>query len=275
MRFNSRVARLALLLAAGPARAQDESNSDQPSDAPAVVEEMIVLSDMEIARKRQAVINNLRSLGYREHRRKDGRSMFRPHSPWKPSVLMDDDAYIVLRRTPVRIDPPGNKDNKLRYLWCLPPFTVTAACIRVGGQLVSGRKLAHAKEDVVRATTFEIRQWRSALVSKAMEKRVNVEVPDLLADLWERGQPDGEDGIQLWEASERRQAILQLWASRSCTPEGAQVRQVVMDFLRFEVQASPTPATTAEIDSANAQNRCGDILKLDTSPTLDAPIDSE
>ncbi len=266
MRSSSPAASLLLLLLAGPARAQENPAPTEKDPAP--TEEMIIIGDSVVARRRQDVINNLRSLGYREHRRRDGRSIFRPNTPWKPSVLMDDDAWMVLRRTPVRIDPPGKKDNKLRYLWCLPPFTISAACIRIGGQVISKRKLAHAKEEVVRATRYELRMWREAVIARAMEKRVNTEVPDLLADIWERGQPDGPDGPLLLDMAERRAAILLLWSSRSCTPEGAEVREVLADFMRFEVQTSNEPA---EITVANAANRCRDSL-LDPAPEhLDGP----
>jgi hypothetical protein len=275
MRFSSPVASLLLLLLAGTARAESEEEKPEPSKDRAPTEEMTVIGDSEVARRRQAVINNLRVLGYREHRRKDGRSMFRPDIPWKPSVLMDDDAYIVLRRTPVRIDPPGKKDNKLRYLWCLPPMTISAACIRVGGQVISKRKLAHAKEEVARATRYEIRMWREAVISRAMEKRVNTQVPDLLDDIWERGQPDGPEGPLLADVTERRAAILQLWSSRSCTPEGAMVRKVIADFVRYEIQASSSPVTIAEMTSINAANRCGDSLLPSDPGRLDGPRNPE
>ena len=267
-RSSSLVASLALLLA-GPLWA------DEPDAPPVSTEEMIVISDTVIAQRRQAVINNLKALGYRKKKSDDGRTTFAPAVPWKPTVIMDDDAYLIIKRTPPRIDPPGDRDNKLRYLWCLPPFTITNACIQIGGWVVGSRKLAHAKEGVVRATTYELRVWREAVIAKAMANRVNTEVPELLSDIWDKGQPDGPDGPQLTSAVEKRAAILQLWSSRSCTPEGAQVREVVSDFLQYEVQASDTPLTPTEITEANAANRCDDSLSLPGQAPLDGPKEAE
>ena len=274
MLSSSLAASLLLLLLSGSAAAEEEATSGG-SDASTPSEEMVVFGDLEVARRRQMVINNLTALGYREHRRKDGRSIFRPSTPWKPSVLMDDDAYIVLRRTPVRIDPPGDKDNKLRYLWCLPPFTITAACIQVGGQLISKRKLGHAKSEVARATDYELRMWREAVIAKAMAKRVNTEVPDLLSNIWEHGRADGPDAPVLNGVAERRAAILALWSSRSCTPEGARVRAVIADFFQYEIQRSETPATPSEIAKSNAANRCGATLPETDPSRLDAPKEPE
>lgn len=269
MRSSSRAASLAVLLLAGSALAEE------PAQAPPATEEMIVTSDSVIARRRQAVINNLKALGYRKKKSKDGRTTFSPTIPWKPTVIIDDDAYIILKRTPIRIDPPGDKNNKLRYLWCLPPFTITKACIQTSGMTVGTRKLAHAKETVVRATHPELLRWRAAVIAKAMDKRVHTEVPDLLDDIWERGLPAGQDGPRLLDPSERRAAIMQLWSSRSCTPEGAKVRTVVADFMRYEIQASDTPASGEEIAQANASNPCGDKLLSPGPSQLDAPGQAE
>jgi hypothetical protein len=245
------------------------------SESETAAEEMIVTSDTEIAERRQAVVNNLKALGYRKKKGKDGRTTFSPAVAWKPTVIMDDDAYIVLKRTPIRIDPPGDRGNMLRYLWCLPPFTITKACIQTGGWMIGKRKLAHAKETVVRATDYELRMWRATLIAKSMDKRVNTEVPALLASIWERGQPDGPQGLKLTSPAERRSAIFKLWSSRACTPEGERVRGVVADFVHYEVQRSATPASPAEIANANADNRCESLDLSPSPPPLDGPGQAE
>ena len=58
--------------------------------------EIVVFGDLEVARKRQAVINDLRQLGYKDGKRKDGYTLFRPESPWKPSVRVYDDITLLL-----------------------------------------------------------------------------------------------------------------------------------------------------------------------------------
>ena len=231
------------------------------------VAEIIVFGEMEIQRKRAKVIENLRHLGYREVKEKDGRSVLRPAVPYKPTVIVDDDAWIHTKRSPVRVDPPGKKDNKLRYLWCLPPFTITAACIQVGGQVISERKLAHFKADVARATSYEVRQWREVLIAHAMEKRLGEEVPDMLDDIWTEGKTDDHDAPLLDDHTQRRAVIMDFWASRSCVPEGDAVRRVAADFITEVIQHSEYPATVTEIEATNGAQRCPESIPLPISST--------
>ena len=242
-----------LLSLAGSARASDDTGGAE-TEPPA--EEIIVYGEMEIARKRAKVIQNLKHLGYREATRRDGRSIMRPEAPYKPTIIVDDDAWMHVKRSPVRIDPPGKDDNNLRYLWCLPPFTITAACIQVGGQVIAERKLAHFKGDIARATSYEMRQWRKAVIAHAMDKRLGEEIPDMLDRIWEQGKAEDENNVLLLEHSERRSAIFDFWASRSCVPEGEAVRAVAADFITEVIQHSEHPATDSEIRSANEKQRC-------------------
>ena len=254
MQFSFLASSLVLALS-GAAQANDDTGSAE-TEPPA--EEIIVYGEMEIARKRAKVIQNLKHLGYREATRRDGRSIMRPEAPYKPTIIVDDDAWIHVKRSPVRIDPPGKDDNNLRYLWCLPPFTITAACIQVGGQVIAERKLAHFKGDIARATEYEMRQWRKAVIAHAMDKRLGEEIPDMLDRLWEEGKPHDGDEMLLSEHIERRSAIFDFWASRSCVPEGEAVRMVAADFITEVIQHSGHPATREEIEAANEQQRCPD-----------------
>ena len=241
------------------AASADTGEAQEPETAS---EEIIVHGEMEIIRKRARVVQNLKHLGYREVTRKNGRSIYRPRVPYKPTVILDDDAWMHVKRSPVRVDPPGKRDNKLRYLWCLPPFTITAACVQIGGQVISERKLAHFKNDVTRATNFEMNQWRDAVIAHAMDKRIGEEIPDMLDNVWEHGRTEDEDGPVLIETADRRKVILEFWASRSCVPAGQEARDVVADFINEVIQYSDTPATTSEIRAANEKQQCTDSLPL-------------
>jgi len=265
MTCNFQVSSLLFFLS-GPVFANEDSADGEGDGAPPT-EEIIVHGEMEIARKRAKVIQNLKHLGYREATRRNGRSIMRPAVPYKPTVIVDDDAWIHVKRTPVRVDPPGKKDNKLRYLWCLPPFTITAACVQVGGQVISERKLAHFKADVARATDYEIRQWRQAVISHAMDKRLGEDIPDMLDRVWEHGKIHDSDETVLATPMERRDTIMDFWASRACVPEGEAVRAVAADFIVEEIQNSAHPASAAEIASANQKQRCPDsqLLPIESS----------
>jgi hypothetical protein len=268
MRFSFLAASLTGLLFSSMSSAAEDTETTGPPPA----EEMIVFGDLEVSRRRGEVLQNLKALGYREKKRRNGRSLLVHNIPYRPNVLVDDDGYIVIRRAPVRIDPAGEKDNKLRYLWCVPPFTFTAACIRTGGQVVSPRKLQRYKHDVARATAYEVRQWREAIIDRAMEKRLGEEIPDLLTDIWERGLPGEMGEALLLDPASKRAAILKLWSSRACNKAGQQVRELVADFVRYEIQNSEFPPSTAELRAANARNNCGD--KLVEKPPIQA-VDGE
>ena len=244
--------------------AEDSSaQKDTPTDDDRPpVEEIIVHGEMEIARKRSKVIQNLQHLGYREAVRRDGRSIMRPSVPYRPTIVVDDDAWMHVKRSPVRVDPPGKKDNKLRYLWCLPPFTITAACIQIGGQVIAERKLAHFKDDIARATDFEMRQWRKAVIAHAMDKRLGEEIPDMLDRMWEHGQAVLDAELLLEDWADRRGAILEFWSNRACTAEGPAARFVTADFITEIIQNSAHPAPPSEILKANHDQRCSNAHPL-------------
>jgi hypothetical protein len=260
MPFNFLVSSLLFILTTSAVASDD--TGDAPEPPPTATEEIIVHGDMEIARKRARVIQNLKHLGYEEAARRNGRSIYRPKVPYKPTVVVDDDAWMHVKRSPIRVDPPGRKDNALRYLWCIPPFTITAACVQVGGQVIGRRKLEGMKEEVARATSYEMSQWRTAVIALAMDKRIGEEIPDMLDRVWELGQTDTLDDPVLDEHSARRQVILNFWASRSCIPEGEEVRVLTADFITEIIQTSEHPATQSELDSANQRQRCPESRQL-------------
>ena len=156
MRFNSLALSL-LLLVPLPARAEPSTSN----------EEMIIHGESVVAKKRGDLERKLRRLGYDKFVRKDGRTLVRHRTAFKPTVVIDDDGWMMVKRSPIRIDPPGKRDNKLRYLWCLPPFTITPLCIKVGGQTVSRRRLQAHKERVVQGTQGYAREWRTAVINLA------------------------------------------------------------------------------------------------------------
>ena len=251
MRFNS----LALsLLSLVPLQARAEPSSSN--------EEMIIHGESVVAKKRGDLERKLRRLGYDKFVRKDGRTLVRHRTAFKPTVVIDDDGWMMVKRSPIRIDPPGKRDNKLRYLWCLPPFTITPLCIKLGGQTVSRRRLQAHKERVVQGTQGYAREWRTAVINLAMDSRLGRDIPNMLDAIWSEGHTGEEGGMVLDDYAERRQALMQFWAGRSCVKEGAQARELVHDFIAYEVQQSPHPATAEELREANAAQRCPDATPL-------------
>jgi hypothetical protein len=261
---------LALLVSVSAAEETDttEDGSVAPIDDTIIDEEMvvganeelIVFGELEIIRRRADLEADLRDLGYREAKTKDGRATFRPEVAWHPTVIIDDDGYVLLRRSPVRIEPWVEGRTKLTWLSCIPPFT--PMCVRIGGWIVSNRKLTPKKGFVAGAIDPRVRQWRAAIVSNAMGQRLGVDIPDMLESVWTLGTMPGQEDTEPMNMEERRAALLGFWSGRACTPEGAQARSLVEDFLSYVVQDSQHPVTAEEQAYASAESYCGLILTL-------------
>ena len=220
-------------------------DSPAESESPATTEtkssgEIIIYGERELARKRAILDSQIRGQGYGTVKKSDDKTVYRPDIAWKPSVIVYDDGYMILRRTPVRFEPwvQGKKDNKLRYLSCIPPFTVL--CIR-SGWLVNGRKLAHSKEEVVSLSMPAFEAWQAQVIAQATENRIQKDIPELLDALWMNGQSITSGDIYFDSFDMRKQELLVFWKSRACTPEGERVRQSVEAYIAFEVQASEHP----------------------------------
>ncbi len=222
-----------------------------------VSEEIIVFGRREIARRRAELDRDLRKMGYKAKDR-EGVTVYRPESAWKPSVFVYDDGYVILRRSPPRFESYVEGQSNLRYLACIPPFTLM--CIKLGGVLVSERKLTPQKMEVVDAIQPRLKAWQGAISRDVMSTRLGQEIPSMLVATWERGEPTEPGEPALPTPEQRRVAILEFWATRADTPEGAAVRAVVSDFVRLVIQESDTPATPAEIAAAEAQCLCGPLL---------------
>jgi tetratricopeptide (TPR) repeat protein len=123
------------------------------------------------------------------------------------------------------------------------------------------RKHSGGRNDLFAALTDDLIAWRSALCAEAIEDRLVSEIPEALEALWERGVPVSP-GPPLDTPEERRSALLTWWATRTCTPEGERVREVIARYVVTEVQRSPWPVTDAELAAANGRRSCQDPLVL-------------
>ena len=256
--------------AAGDAVEPTEAGEPAPEEPPPPAnEEIVVFGSREVARRRQLLDNELRRQGYKAGIHRDDRVVYRPETPWHPTVVVYDDGFVVLKRSPVRFEPPIDGRSNLRYLACIPPFT--PMCFRIGGQVVSQAKLAPAKARVAEGIDDESDAWQSAIASTAMRYRIETALPAELDALWTAGEPF-EPGPLLPTPDERRAAILAFWASRADTPEGDAVRDAVELFLSYEVQSSPFAAGPDELAAASSACRCGrDLAERLAPPTDDAP----
>ena len=254
-----------------PAAADPQLSGEEPAaqesaaapTTPAPSEEMIVLGQREIARRRAEINRDLLEMGYHAKDKGDV-TIYRPDSVWHPSVKVYDDGFVVLKRTPPRFEPLIGGTSNLRYLTCIPPFT--PMCLRMSGWMVSEKKLTPQKARVAAALDPDVDAWQAAIARQATVVRVGQEVPDLLTASWEQGAPIEPGGEALPDPAARRAAILEFWATRADTPEGAAVRAVTGDFIRYVVQDSEWPATPEEIAAAEARCDCGASILAPPEP---------
>lgn len=258
---------LACALAAAPARAEGPTppvggTSEAPGEAdpaPSGGEEIVVFGDIQIATARRKLDRELKALGYRSGDRKEGRTVYRPESNWKPTVVVYDDGFMVLRRSPPRFEPWVKGKTRLVWLSCIPPFTLM--CIKLSGWLVSPARLEPQKERVATGVDPELRGWREAIIARNMSARINKDLPAAMDALWLEGAPLEPGQPAAPTPVERRAALLQLWSTRACTPEGQAVRDLVEAFVAMEVQRSDWPASDGELRAAEAAQACGDRLE--------------
>lgn len=224
-------------------------------------DEIVVFGEREIVKRRRALDRRIRAAGYRPGIQKDGRVVYRPEVVWKPTVVVYDDGFVILRRSRVRFEPWVRGKTKAVWLSCIPPFTLM--CIKLGGRLVSPARLSAQKERTLRAMDRPLDDWQEAIVSTATRERLDREIPDQLDALWQDGTPMkvGVSTPYVTPAA-RREAMLTFWSSRACTPEGAAAREVAALFLEYEVQSSPFPVSVDELARANRMQRCDDRLEL-------------
>jgi hypothetical protein len=241
-----------IFLALGQDGSGSGSGSSAESREQMVVtgQEQITVYDMRIAERRQAIVKQLRDLGYTQVKRKDGRAVFRSDVAWHPDVLLYDDGFMIMRRAPPRFEPPNAPG-----IWGGPlPCLLIFPCTHIGGALVSRSKLEPRKSEVALEVHDEVEAWRSAIVDDAMRERLSIGIPALLDEIWLGGV--GPDGESLPNPEDRRKELLDFWATRADTPEGDEARTVTASYIEQMVETSDTPCTDAEVSAAEATCKC-------------------
>ena len=218
--------------------------------------ETIIVEDTRVARTRKELENAILDLGYHIKRQKDGRTLYRPDTPWHPTIIVDDDGFVLLRRSPVKfgVDPDLTGGQRV-MAWLFCPLN-PGMCVHVGGQVVSKAKLDWKKGAANAATNDQRVAWDDALHDRGQARRI-AELTEALDHLWSEGTPiDAPGAPPLATPPERKTALVQFWATRTDTPEGDEVRALVRDFLLYEVSESPWPVTDADRALARGQCHC-------------------
>ena len=249
---------LIVLLLAGEATAPEPA-----PETPAPADEEIFVYDEAVKRAWGEVQQDLRDLGYERKRSRDGREIYANEVGWKPTVIIDEDGWMRVKRAPVTLGKPelsGIWRGPLGYLVCVVQPT---ACVHIQGQIVSGRKLAPQKLKVTRQLDPALDQYREAISKQAMFRWTDQDLPQALDDLWQAGVSIGGDTPGVFsQGAERRQALADFWTSRLNNEWGAGSRRVARAFMEYEVQQGPFPFTAAEIEAINQRRSWGEPLAL-------------
>jgi hypothetical protein len=196
-------------------------------------------------------------LGYRGRVRGD-RTVYRARELWKPRVIVDHDGWMRFRSPKVTFARIGvlGYDAASAGSGYVPVTSQTSpgAVVQVRFTMTPRPVLDAKERDVSEATHELLADVRGALRERGLDLRL-AELPDELQALWDEGVLT--TGGFVAGRTERRRLILDLWATRTDTPEGEAVREAVEAFLRAVVQSSPWPCTPEELESARARCPCG------------------
>jgi hypothetical protein len=182
--------------------------------------------------------------------------VYRPDVAWHPTVIVDDDGFVLLRRSPAKLGVDPSLSGGQRVMaWVFCPLN-PSMCVHLGGQVVSKAKLDGKKGAANEATNDQRIAWDDALHDRGQARRI-AQLSDAVDHLWSDGVPIDAPGAPLLATpNERKTALVEFWATRTDTPEGAEVQALVRDFLLYEVSESPWPVTEADRDLARTECHC-------------------
>lgn len=258
----------ALLLAAAlaaddPPTEEAPSAKDAPAPEPSEPEppappapagpaeyEVIVYGELQVARAREAVVQQLSEMGYDAEVIDMGdHVVYRHEAPWYGEVVLYDDGWMQVKRQPLRVEgkqmPWARLNSPGAWAGCLVwPWL----CLRLSGATYSERKWLARESATVDVLAPKVQHYGDKIADLATSRKVDG-LPERMTALWERGAPISGSGPELQTAAERRQALFDYWYSRTDTEWGEAVREAVESFCRAVVQTSDHPFTEAELDA--------------------------
>ena len=229
-------------------RKLEEPESGVPESVSVASEStIVVIGSSDTERLRSELEQRFQEIGYQPGKRRESYTVYRSSGPILPWVKVYDDGRVDMQQA-----------GLIRTKEMAPQADGNPAI-----PLISKRKLAPRREAVLDQISPQLRAWRESIAADATEERAREQLPSQLIALWESGTPlDGSTGVLLG-FPERRRALLQYWASRTCSDAGDRIRNEVRRFLQYEVQASGYPVTPEELQAANAACTCSATLRLE------------
>ena len=224
-------------------------------------DEIVVYGERRVKQARDKLLSDLQHLGYRTLIDKGDRVVLKHETSWKGKVVVYDDGYLDLRRQGVKGTMPDTffRDASPLVGW-VPCLIVPTACVKVGGVVVSKRKLEHVEARTLRAVQPAVHDLNARMADLATDHKLEA-LPQALEACWDDGVPLMGDG-PLPTAEARREHLLAFWASRTDTVWGERVREQVEAFLRGVVQRSAFALDAAQLQAFNERSPAGRPLEL-------------
>ena len=224
------------------------------ADDPAVSEEVEVWGD-RLESAWEALDRQMGELGYRGRVRGD-RTVYLPDEPWKPRVIVDHDGWLRFRSPQVVLAGV----RLLGFSTAPSPYTPITGDTSPGLMIrfdfsLTPRPVLDAREDEIVSVTRQAMDEVGAALREDGFEQTLASLPDELQALWDAGRTP--DGRVVTGRDERRALLLELWWSRTDTPEGEQVRLAIEAFFRTTVQTSSWPFTSDELRAAAERCPCG------------------
>lgn len=225
--------------------------------------EIVVEGELRVLQARRAVEHELKNLGYIPKKRKKDYILFRHPQDWKGEIRVYDDGWVRMKRQPIQFQVPKipglGKGAPAAVVLCLISPT---ACIRARGQLVSRQKFMGQKVRTLNNIRPEVARYTDAVVDFYTDQTLD-ELPSRLEDLWVNGYALEAAGAPTQSTSERKNALLSFWDSRTENRWGMRVRASVEIFIREVVQYSNHPFTSLEIERFNKTRKSTTTLDLE------------
>jgi hypothetical protein len=229
----------------GDERTADQLSAEADGEA---AEEVIVYSQVLLERARREVLGAAKDAGYITEIRRDDRTILRHTKVWRGEVVMFDDGRVEVKRQPMQFRPPFRNVTPASWLACI----IVPLCIKPNGQMVSKRRFQSYERMAWSEVQDEVTTFHAAISDFGTDVTIE-RLPGKLTALWEDGRPLEGGEVTLPTQAQRRAAVLAYFDSRTDSVWGDRVREIVLSFVRAEIQHSADPFSDEEIALFNAQ----------------------
>lgn len=228
---------------AEPARPAQPEAGEEPTDV------VLVVSEQQVADRKAAVVDAMKDLGWKPRDGRDGVVKFRAPKLWMGHARLYPSGDIDFGLTAVVLKAP-----KVPPVAYVPLSTVPQQAPTLDPRFVSAspKKARGAQAETVTTVEPLVLAYRQAIYARAHTLRME-QLPGDLAAIWEDRVP----GHPMPTYAERRAALVDLWATRADTPEGADVMRGIEAFVRSEVEDGPNAFTPEELAAAAARRQDG------------------